>query len=69
MHYLKSVLTRPLRERGVDGAEECVDMLEEYGLSRDDLFEVGPSLVVGVLDTIDLVVFAAAVAHLIVASS
>lgn len=53
----------------MDGAEECVDMLEEYGLSRDDLFEVGPSLVVGVLDTIDLVVFAAAVAHLIVASS
>lgn len=40
LYYLKTFLTLPLRERGVDGAQECVDMLEEYGLSRDDLFEV-----------------------------
>lgn len=40
VHFLKTVLTRPLRERGAEGAQECVDMLEEYGLSRDDLFEV-----------------------------
>lgn len=38
--FLKLSLTRPLRERGVDGAQECADALEEYGLSRDDLFEV-----------------------------
>lgn len=40
LDYLKTFLTFPLRERGIDGAQECVDMLEEYGLSRDDLFEV-----------------------------
>lgn len=40
MHFLKTVLTRPLREDGVDGAAACVELLEEYGLSRDDLFEV-----------------------------
>lgn len=40
LDYLKTFLTLPLRERGSDGAQECVDMLEEYGLSRDDLFEV-----------------------------
>lgn len=60
MHYLKTVLTRPLRERGADGAEECVDMLEEYGLSRDDLFEVGPVLILGVVVTTDVVVVVAA---------
>ncbi|CAM9771554.1 unnamed protein product, partial [Choristocarpus tenellus] len=37
---LRVALTRPLLERGAEGAEECVSMLEEYGLSRDDLFEV-----------------------------
>ncbi|CAN0058988.1 unnamed protein product, partial [Hapterophycus canaliculatus] len=43
MHFLKTVLTRPLREDGVDGAAACVELLEEYGLSRDDLFEVRSS--------------------------
>lgn len=40
LHFLKTVLTQPLRDEGADGAPACVALLEEYGLSRDDLFEV-----------------------------
>lgn len=40
MHFLKANLTQPLREQGADGAQDCVELLEEYGLSREDLFEV-----------------------------
>lgn len=40
LHFLKTVLTKPLRDEGADGAPACVALLEEYGLSRDDLFEV-----------------------------
>ncbi|CAM9762324.1 unnamed protein product [Discosporangium mesarthrocarpum] len=42
--FLKAALARPLVNNGVDGVEECVALLEEYGLSRDDLFEVLPEL-------------------------
>ncbi|CAB1111626.1 unnamed protein product [Ectocarpus sp. CCAP 1310/34] len=45
IHFLKRLLTQPLREEGVAGAPACVDLLEEYGLSRDDLFEVLPEFV------------------------
>lgn len=40
LHFLRSTLTKPLRDYGADGARACVELLEEYGLSRDDLFEV-----------------------------
>ncbi|CAN0024030.1 unnamed protein product [Ascophyllum nodosum] len=42
VHFLKTVLTQPLRDHGADGARSCIDLLQEYGLSRDDLFEVMP---------------------------
>ncbi|CAN0343952.1 unnamed protein product, partial [Ectocarpus sp. 8 AP-2014] len=45
IHFLKRLLTKPLREEGAAGAPACVDLLEEYGLSRDDLFEVLPEFV------------------------
>ncbi|CAM9762731.1 unnamed protein product, partial [Ectocarpus sp. 4 AP-2014] len=45
IHFLKRLLTQPLREEGVAGAPACVNLLEEYGLSRDDLFEVLPEFV------------------------
>ncbi|CBN77287.1 conserved unknown protein [Ectocarpus siliculosus] len=45
IHFLKRLLTQPLREEGAAGAPACVDLLEEYGLSRDDLFEVLPEFV------------------------
>lgn len=44
LHFLKSMLTRPLKDYGANGAQECVELLEEYGLSRDDLFEVRKSV-------------------------
>ncbi|CAN0486120.1 unnamed protein product, partial [Laminaria digitata] len=42
IHFLKTVLTKPLRDEGAEGAPACVALLEEYGLSRDDLFEILP---------------------------
>ena len=37
---LRSALLTPLVEKGADGGvEETIALLDEYGLSRDDLFE------------------------------
>ncbi|CAM9482846.1 unnamed protein product [Chrysoparadoxa australica] len=42
---LRERLLRPLIESQVQGVEETVDLLDEYGLSRDDLVDVLPEFV------------------------
>lgn len=37
---LQAALTAPMREEGAEGAAKTSAMLDEYGLSRDDLFDV-----------------------------
>ena len=36
---LRSTLLKPLLEEKSDGVQKTIDMMDEYGLSRDDLFE------------------------------
>jgi len=41
---LRRRLLTPLIEKGVDGVQETIDMLDEYGMNREDLFETLPEL-------------------------
>jgi hypothetical protein len=37
--YLRTMLLKPLLDRGSDGVEEVLRLLDEYGLSKDDFSE------------------------------
>ena len=39
LSQLRETLLRPLLEEKSDGVQKTIDMMDEYGLSRDDLFE------------------------------